>query len=254
VTQDMTSDCPGCPFCGERNSVGAVVCRGCNEALPETETPAAGSSWPGGHRDGGGQPTPFDKAHLRALALLVGVSGVAAVAEWNSGAAAVSPLSPALALAVLGGAICLGIVSPRGHGLLGMGLGAASGLGSYLIALLYLSPRQTVYKGEMVLVGLVGALPGLAAYYLLVGNLPEKHRDKLGKAAVPGLIQSLHSAVPFVRYQAAVLLGRIGPEAKAAAPALLAALRDEYQDVREQAAKALKKIAPQALKEVSEQS
>jgi uncharacterized protein (TIGR02996 family) len=64
----------------------------------------------------------------------------------------------------------------------------------------------------------------------------------IGEPIVAGLAELLKHAEWYVRKQAAVCLGHIGPKAKAAIPALLAAMKDEHSAVRKAAAAAVTDI------------
>ena len=78
-------------------------------------------------------------------------------------------------------------------------------------------------------------------------------RGKPTKKAVPGLIETLKSTDPTIRYLAAQVLGKIGPDAAEAVPALLGLLNDppakiEREDPARAAAIALGQIAPKSPK------
>ena len=68
----------------------------------------------------------------------------------------------------------------------------------------------------------------------------------VGPAAVPGLVGLLAHADEYVRQQAAICLGKVGPGAKDAVPALLAALKDKDSRVRKAAASAVRDIGADA--------
>jgi len=63
---------------------------------------------------------------------------------------------------------------------------------------------------------------------------------------VPALAEALRDRDVFVRRDAALALGRLGPEAQQAVPYLVPVLRDRDRAVRKASAQALKKIDPQA--------
>ncbi len=69
---------------------------------------------------------------------------------------------------------------------------------------------------------------------------------RLGEKAVPPLIESLDDPNPLVRYRAAKVLSRIGPDAVAAVPALVRHLSDVDESVRREAARAIGQIGPDA--------
>jgi HEAT repeat protein len=69
-----------------------------------------------------------------------------------------------------------------------------------------------------------------------------------GDQIVPALTDSLGDENGFVRHDAALVLGKFGPEARDALPALTAALKDKEPRVRTAAETALKKIDPQAIR------
>ncbi|MBI4587049.1 MAG: HEAT repeat domain-containing protein [Planctomycetes bacterium] len=64
----------------------------------------------------------------------------------------------------------------------------------------------------------------------------------IGPPSVPHLVLCLGSERPFLRYQAARILGKIGRAAGEAVPALKAARNDEDEEVRRIAGEALKRI------------
>ncbi len=67
--------------------------------------------------------------------------------------------------------------------------------------------------------------------------------EKIGRPAVSPLIELLQDKKWAVRLEAAIILGRIGPEAKDSVSALTEVLRDDDQRVRRTAAYALANIA-----------
>ena len=69
---------------------------------------------------------------------------------------------------------------------------------------------------------------------------------RLGEKAVPPLIESLDDPNPLVRYRAARVLSRIGPDAVEAVPALVRHLSDVDESVRREAARAIGQIGPEA--------
>ena len=69
---------------------------------------------------------------------------------------------------------------------------------------------------------------------------------RLGEQAVPPLIESLDDPNPLVRYRAAKVLSRIGPDAVEAVPALVRHLSDVDESVRREAARAIGQIGPDA--------
>lgn len=69
---------------------------------------------------------------------------------------------------------------------------------------------------------------------------------RIGRDAVPALVEALGDRNVQVRRQAALALGRIGPDAEQAVPALSAALGDGDEQVRRNAARALGQIGPAA--------
>lgn len=69
---------------------------------------------------------------------------------------------------------------------------------------------------------------------------------RIGEPAVPPLIQSLDDPNPLIRYRAASVLARIGPDAYEAVPALVRHLNDVDFSVRREAARALGQIGPLA--------
>jgi len=72
-------------------------------------------------------------------------------------------------------------------------------------------------------------------------------KDRISEAAVvPALTETLKDDNAFVRRDAALALGKIGPDARPALPALTATLKDREHSVRKAAADALKKIDPEA--------
>jgi HEAT repeat protein len=62
----------------------------------------------------------------------------------------------------------------------------------------------------------------------------------------PALAEALRDQDPFVRREAALSLGRLGPDARAATAALRMALRDRKPDVRKASAEALRRIDTEA--------
>ncbi|MCA9212305.1 MAG: HEAT repeat domain-containing protein [Planctomycetales bacterium] len=75
---------------------------------------------------------------------------------------------------------------------------------------------------------------------------------RIGEAAVEPLVKSLDDPNPLVRYRAARILAKIGPDAFAAVPALVKHLSDVDESVRKEAARALGQIGPQAADAVPE--
>lgn len=73
---------------------------------------------------------------------------------------------------------------------------------------------------------------------------------RIGEPAVPELIKALRHGDPQVRFQAAVVLGRIGPDAEGAVPPLITTLNDTQPPVRKAAARALGQIGPNAAEAV----
>ena len=69
---------------------------------------------------------------------------------------------------------------------------------------------------------------------------------RIGEPAVPELVKALRHAEPRVRYQAAQVLGRIGPEADMAVAALIRVMDDPEPQVRKAAVRALGQIGPEA--------
>jgi len=69
-----------------------------------------------------------------------------------------------------------------------------------------------------------------------------KRMPSFGTKAVPALINGLESNDPWIRTNAANILGEIGPPAKDAIRALVIALDDDYGDCRFRAVQALEKI------------
>jgi HEAT repeat protein len=69
---------------------------------------------------------------------------------------------------------------------------------------------------------------------------------RIGRPAVPELIKALRNNEPKLRYQAAQVLGRIGPEAEVAVPALVRAMEDPEPGVQKAAARALGQIGTEA--------
>jgi HEAT repeat protein len=67
---------------------------------------------------------------------------------------------------------------------------------------------------------------------------------RIGAAAVPDLIRSLNDNDPEMRWRAAEILGRMGPEAKEAVPDLIARIDDPELRVRKAAIRALGQIGP----------
>jgi HEAT repeat protein len=80
-------------------------------------------------------------------------------------------------------------------------------------------------------------------------SLPETAADALGRigpAAVPDLIRQLRSPRAERRWQAARILGRIGPDAAVAVPDLMVLLEDDDPRVRQASARTLGQIGPNA--------
>jgi HEAT repeat protein len=71
---------------------------------------------------------------------------------------------------------------------------------------------------------------------------------------IPALAEALHDESAYVRHDAAITLGKLGPAARLAVPALVASLRDKDRGVRKAAAQALKKIGPRAAPEAGNDS
>lgn len=69
---------------------------------------------------------------------------------------------------------------------------------------------------------------------------------RLGEKAVRPLIESLDDPNPLIRYRAAKVLARIGPDAVEAVPALIKHLSDIDESVRREAARAIGQIGPDA--------
>jgi HEAT repeat protein len=67
-----------------------------------------------------------------------------------------------------------------------------------------------------------------------------------GEAAIPVLIRSLNDPDQYIRREAAISLGEIGPAAKAAVPALTSLWNDPSPDVRSFAVRSLGKMGPAA--------
>ena len=65
---------------------------------------------------------------------------------------------------------------------------------------------------------------------------------RIGAPAVPELIKALKNNDPRVRYQAAQVLGRIGPDAEAAVAALVRAIDDPEPQVQKAATRSIGQI------------
>jgi HEAT repeat protein len=90
-----------------------------------------------------------------------------------------------------------------------------------------------------------GAVADLAGKLDGTGEIAVSAFTVIGIAAVPSLIGVLESGNRVAQQNAAMALGRIGPEAEAAIPALTGALQDTHPWVQAEAANALEKINDQ---------
>ncbi len=97
--------------------------------------------------------------------------------------------------------------------------------------------RRMLSRRELIGVGVSALLLVVA----MTGVVSQRSRNP-----VPALIAALNDENSYVRWNAAVALGHLGPDAREAVPALIAALKDTDQSVQYDAAIALGWIGPDA--------
>jgi len=101
---------------------------------------------------------------LQIAALILGVAAIIlpVLITWESPGSVSTPIL--LLIATLGGAVGGALLMPRGRAVLhlvGFVCGAIGGAGGFGLAAWWVADRSSIYKAELMLAGLIGALPGV---------------------------------------------------------------------------------------------
>jgi hypothetical protein len=102
----------------------------------------------------------------------------------------------------------------------------------------------SVWRTELKSRDAMARLHAVTAFSMTAGKRPGVGRD-----AIPDLTACLSDQSHYVRAEACVALGRMGPDAKEAVPKLIELLKDKGPGVSALAGKALWKIDPDAAQE-----